>query len=785
MACENPTIEISYEPMAFFDRKQVFCRILPFFCIWVSPAIARGEDSASRGLGLFHDYIEPLLKQNCYECHSHEAKKAKGGLVVDSRDAMRKGGDIAPAVVPGDPESSLLIEAVLYQNDDLQMPPDYRLDSDDIAHLKEWIALGAPDPRDGPASVDLGKDKYQAPSKDDLWSVKPLLKSPPPDVDPEGRWVRADVDRFVLAELEKGGLKPSPDATPDRLIRRIHYVLTGLPPTREESLQFEALARERGLEQAMSDRIDQLLGSFQFGERWGRHWLDLARYADVSGDERPKPLMEAWRYRNYIIDAFNTDKPYDRFVKEQLAGDLLDWSSEAERAENLIATGYLALPHALAETRDKEQLKMDTIDEQLDVIGKTFLGVQIGCARCHDHKIDPFPTRDYYSMAGIFRSTIAGPKQRGDNAYVPEEMVPQVEAEVASWLRGPDMNIHGAWESEEIRDEPIHIRGEVHVTGEVVPRGLPSLVSMNRLPNIPSNESGRLALADWILSEENPLSSRVIANRIWQHTFGRGIVRTSDNFGFTGDPPSHPELLDYVARQFRERHHYSFKSMIKELMLSRVWRQSSAIVESSAAVDPDSRLLWRWVPVRKDAEVVIDSVRYVASELNLEPADRTAFKFEAGNQTSTAGLEIPKETMRHRAIYWPIFRKDLPIAMDILPIFNFPMPTAPRGTRQVTRVPSQSLALLNNPVILDAARSLRGHLDRTFPSEPERLEAAYLSVLSRRPFEWERDRLLSFVDSFEQQTVSMEAAKPVNARAVAWNRLCHTLLVSNEFLVID
>lgn len=745
---------------------------------------SEGEEN-SRGLGLFHDYIEPLLKQNCYECHSHEAKKAKGGLVLDSREAIRKGGDMGPAVVPGNVDMSLLIEAVLYENDDLQMPPDNRLKPEDVARFKEWIELGAPDPREGMAVAEFGNRKSRAPQAKDLWSVQPLSNAPPPDVDPEGKWVRTDVDRFVLAELEKNGLQPSPDTTPDRLIRRIHYVLTGLPPTREDALQFEAAAKKHGLEQAMSDRIDQLLGSFQFGERWGRHWLDLARYADVSGDERPKPLMEAWRYRNYVIDAFNKDKPYDRFVREQLAGDLLDWKTEAERVENLVATGYLALTHTLAETRDKEQLKMDTIDEQLDVIGKTFLGVQIGCARCHDHKIDPFPTRDYYSMAGIFRSTVAGPKQRGDNAYVPEEMVPQVEAEVASWLRGPEMNIHGAREAEEIRDEPIHIRGEVHVTGEVVPRGLPSLVSMESLPDIPEEESGRLELTDWILSEENPLSSRVIANRIWQHIFGRGIVRTSDNFGFTGDRPSHTELLDHLAQGFRDKHGFSFKSMIKELMLSRVWRQSSAIVEASAAVDPDTRLLWRWVPVRKDAEAVIDSIRYVASELDLTPADRTAFKFEAGNQTSTAGLDIPEETMKHRAIYWPIFRKDLPVAMDILPIFNFPMPTAPRGTRQVTRVPSQSLALLNNPVILDAARSLRGQLDQAFPSEPERLEAAYLSVLSRKPYDWERDRMLAFVDAFEQQTVFMEAAKPKNARAVAWNRVCHTLLVSNEFLVVD
>ncbi len=746
---------------------------------------AEQELDDARGLGLFNDYIQPLLKQNCYECHSHEAKKAKGGVVLDSRDAMRTGGDIGPVVTPGDPDRSLIMEAVLYENEDLQMPPDYKLDSDDIAHLREWISLGAPDPREGPATADFGDGKFTPPSAEDLWSVQPMEQPTVPVDLKQSDWPSGNIDRFVVSKLEEAGLNPSEDASPSTLARRIHYVLTGLPPTESETLAF-VTAAEEDLEAAVADRIDELLESPHFGERWGRHWLDLARYADILGLERPRPYKQAWRYRNYVINAFNSDKPYDRFVREQLAGDLLDWNAPEERAENLVATGFLGLAHVLGETRDLEQLKMDGIDEQLTVVGKTFLGIDVGCARCHDHKIDPFPTRDYYALAGIFRSTIAGPVNRGGPSELPKGLLPFVGEDAPSWLQGGEgVRLHGAMEAKEVRDEPIHIRGEVHVTGEVVPRGMPTLVSMDRVPEMPETGSGRVELADWILSPDNELSSRVIVNRIWQHVFGHGIARTSDNFGYTGDPPSHPELLDYLAIRFRETHRYSFKSIIREMMLSRTWRQRSEVREDGMEIDPESRLLWRFIPERKDAEAIIDSIQYVASQLRMESADMTAFEFESGNQFSAASLPIPKETLRLRAVYWPMFRKDTPVDMDILSIFDFPTPTAPRGTRASTRVPSQSLALLNNPVVLDAARALRNRLDEAYEDESERLDAAYMKILARKPTNWERERMRSFLDDFEQETIRTNSAIPERARKVAWNRLCHTLLVSNEFIVVN
>lgn len=749
-----------------------------------------GEAEDSRGMGLFHDYVEPLLKQNCYECHSHEAKKAKGGMVLDSRASILKGGDSGPVLVPGEPENSLMIEAILYGNEDLQMPPDYQLEQDDIARLREWISLGAPDPREGPAFTGFGQET-EPPKAENLWSVQPLghAEVPEPDLSEWETqrlesWPKNDIDRFLLAGLAEAKLSPSKDADASKLIRRIHDTLTGLPPLPEATAAFlEAAGQD--IESALVEKIDELLDSPHFGERWGRHWLDLARYADVTGSDQPRTYFEAWRYRNYVIDAFNSDKPYDRFVREQLSGDLLDWEEPEERAANLIATGFLGLAHIIGATRDKEQVKLDTIDEHLELIGKTFLGVQIGCARCHDHKIDPFPTRDYYALAGIFRSTEMGMSMW--RIQLPTGSLPEVSPEAPAWMRVDDeeVQIHGVVDAAEIRDEPIHVRGEPYLTKEIVRRSFPTLVTMEGMPGMPEDRSGRLALANWILSEENPLSARVIVNRIWEHVFGLGIVRTADNFGFTGDPPSNPELLDYLARRFREKHRYSFKSLIRELMLSRVWRQSSAARPECMQVDPDNRLIWRFNPKRKDAESIIDSIQFVTGQLNLEPGRSTAPKVEAGNKDSTAGLKIANETLKLRAVYWPVFRKDMPVDMDILPLFDFPIPTSSQGTRPVTNVPSQSLALLNNPVVLDASRMLGRKLEADAPTESERLDAAFMTVLARKPSTRERDRMLSFLNEFEEEVKKTGLPRPDQARSIAWNRLCHTLLVSNEFTVVE
>ncbi len=727
-----------------------------------------------RSLTIFHDYVDPLFSRHCYECHSHEAKNAKGGLVVDSLNPMLKGGDLGPALVPGNPEESLIFEALSYHDDDLQMPPDGKLGELEIGKVREWIALGAAHPRTGPA---IEEEEYGGPRAEDLWSLKPLGEFVPTHS------TENVVDAFLLESLEEAGLNFSPDAKPSEILRRLHYVLTGLPPTPEQTERFRSLAIQ-DLDEAIASTTDRLLASRHFGERWGRHWLDVARYADVSGATNPKPFPEAWRFREWAVHSFNSDKPWDQFVREQLAGDLLPAENPAAKTEQLIATGYLALPHVLAVDRDKERLKLDTIDEQLDVIGKTFLGIQIGCARCHDHKIDPFPTADYYAMAGIFRSTNTLKESASQETLetAGAELKDSAES-LPIWMRGgKGVTIHSTSDADEARDEPIHLRGEQDMLGEIIPRGFPTMLTATAHPEIPGGESGRIQLADWILAEDNSLAARVFVNRVWHHVFGQGIVRSTDNFGLTGDTPSHPELLDFLAVRFRDHHGHSFKSLIRELVTSRAFRQSSRALSAGLEIDPENRLLWRSNLRRSDAESLIDAIQWVSGTLDLKPATGTVPEFKRGNQASTSQLEIPTATLRKRALYWPVFRKDIPIMMDVLSIFDFPPATAPRGRRGATRVPSQSLALLNSPIVLDAARALQRSLPQA--DDEARLEDLYRRTLARKPSEFERNGALTFLRTFEKGLTKEEAAKPANVANVAWNRLCHTLLVSNEFITI-
>lgn len=743
-----------------------------------------------RGLGLFHDYVEPMLKQECFKCHSHEAQKAKGGLVLDSRNAMLKGGDLGPALKPGDTEGSLLLEALRYHNQDLQMPPDGKLDDTLIAHVREWIELGAPDPRLGP---DVAKGGAVAgPDRAKLWSVQPLKDTPPPAVKLSG-WPRAELDRYLLAALEAKGLAPSPDAAPHQLLRRVHYVLTGLPQTVEEVERFTRECVEPGSSAIRPESFEKyvatLLASPHFGERWARHWLDLARYADVNGQDSPKAMPEAWRYRDYVVNAFNTDKPFERFVREQIAGDLLKRNSPEEGAENLVATAFISIGHVIKADRDPERQKLDTIDEQMEVLGSSLLGIRIGCARCHDHKLDPFPTRDYYALAGIFRSTLSlgGMSKEEAVQLNPQSLpLPPTPESAPAFLRGADgktAKAHAARDMVEIRDEPIHLRGEVYVKGDAVPRGLPTLVAMRETPRLPANASGRAELADWLLSPENPLVQRVIVNRIWHHVFGQGLVRTTDNFGFTGDPPSHPELLDYLARRFREHHRGSFKSFITELLLSHAWQQSAVARPDGMKSDPQNRLLWRVNPRRADAEPLVDALQFLAGRLDLEPlAGNGVPKFKSGNQFSTAELAIEESVLRKRALYWPIFRKDVPLVMDLLGIFDEPPATSVRGRRATTSVPSQSLALLDSPFVHQSAGALLKLLPNA--DDATRLSALYQRLYARHPSAAEIERAVNFLDTFSKELIKTRA-RPNNARTVAWNRLCHSLLISNEFIVIE
>ncbi|MCS7016270.1 MAG: PSD1 and planctomycete cytochrome C domain-containing protein [Gemmatales bacterium] len=744
--------------------------------IGLSPVAAQGT---SDGIAFFEARIRPALIKYCYECHSAQASKVRGGLLLDSRAGWQRGGNSGPVIIPGKPEASLLVQAVRY--DRLKMPPKEKLPDQVIADLTHWVKIGAPDPRGEAADAPQAPI---APAPKELWSLRPITRPVIPAVK-DVAWPRSEIDRFILAQLEQKGLTPAPDAEPYVLLRRLHYVLTGLPPTVQQRERF-LQAWQRDPESALEQAIDELLASRHFGERWARHWLDLARYADVSGTTAPTAYPEAWRYREYVIHAFNSDKPFDEFVRQQLAGDLLPASTPQQRAENLIATGYLALFHIVAADRDAEKRKLDVMDEQIEVLGKTFLGLALGCARCHDHKLDPISMRDYYALAGIFRSTNSVGGGFGSTQPTRVALSP-VSAEAPRWMQGDKVTVLAVLEEKNPRDEPIHFRGEVDQVGEIIPRGFPSLVPVKSPPRIPPNQSGRLQLAEWLLHEENPLVPRVVVNRIWQHVFGQGLVRTPDNFGTTGDPPSHPELLDYLAWRFREHHRWSFKSLIKELLRTRVWRQSAQGDAASRARDPDNRWLSRAKRRRLEAEALHDALLFVAGQLDLEPATYTVptqFK-GTGNQSSTINLAIAEEILRKRAIYWPVFRKDVPMALDMLSLFDMPVATSPRGARASSITPAQALFLLNSPLVLTSADALAQQCLRPSDgNDAARLEQLYLRLYSRPPSPAEQQRALAFLAALTER-LCQEGVESQQARRTSWMRLCHTLLLANEFLVVD
>ena len=557
---------------------------------------------------LFETKVRPILVSHCYACHSADTKPA-GGLRVDDYAGILRGGQSGPAVVPGDPEKSLLMQRVRHENPKRRMPKEGDpLTAAEIADLAAWIKGGAPWPVE---SVDVKAAAYTA-SYERIrahhWAFQPVRDPKPPTVE-KSAWPINDVDRFILAKIEPTHLSPVADASRLTLIRRLTYDLTGLPPAPAE---IEAFLTDRS-SAAYTRLVDRLLASPRFGERWGRHWLDVARYGESSGPSRNIPYPHAWRYRDYVIDAVNRDVPYARFLQEQIAGDLLPAATAAERDRLLTATGFLALGPKDVNQRFEERFVMDNAAEQIDTLTRSTLALTVGCARCHDHKFDPIPTADYYALAGIFTSTddAVGVRSKmggaGLDYYepkmlvqlasfvppVPNEETRKLDAAIAAAKKeweairdsreglalGPDGKprqqayrvkwqslqaklldltdpgargyaVHGLRESQHIGDTAIRVRGEAERRGPIVPRGFPTAFAVPDAPKIDPAHSGRLQLAIWLTSPHNPLASRVMVNRIWQHLFDRGIVSTLDNFGTTGESPSHPELLDYLATRF-------------------------------------------------------------------------------------------------------------------------------------------------------------------------------------------------------------------------------------------
>ena len=917
-------------------------------CAGASASLLAADAPSPQGIEFFEKQVRPVLVNRCYECHS-AAKKVKGGLALDTREGTLKGGEDGVVVVAGEPDKSKLIEAIRYHNQDLLMPPKNAMPATEVKVLEDWVKMGAPDPRAGSSVAAAAKRGRVIDINEGrkFWSFTPLSSPLVPKVVHPAAKIQNPIDAFIQAKLAQKGLAPAPPADKATLIRRATFDLTGLPPTPAD---VEAFVKDTAPD-AFDRIIERLLSSQQYGERWARHWLDVARYADSNGMDENVAFGNAWRYRDYVTRAFNDNKPYDRFVIEQLAGDLLPNSEVTTRDDSLTATGFLSMGARVLAEPDVHKLEMDIIDEQIDTLGKAFLGSTLGCARCHDHKFDPILQSDYYALAAIFRSTqslsgdnmgaikywyeypLATPEQlaakKAHEVLVAKrrsevtaftskarnDLKAELHAKAADYLaaaaelnmddgfnevtkvaaqhglrprylltcrqylsRHPDHPFFKTWKTlaaegraDTVRAEygklfsdaaaalktsqhsdpkatapadarlaeahaalidvagflavpdkdadafepaqaakieamtndlmaledktpdpaaimgvadgtinrtlPIHIRGSYLTLGKDVERGFPEVMRTSLAkPVLPTKQSGRLELARWIASSENPLTARVMVNRLWRWHFGQGIVGSTDNFGVLGDKPSHPELLDWLARTFIESG-WSIKDMHRLIMKSATYQQSSAarysMAESPAdprLVDPENRLLWRANIQRLEAEELRDALLSVSGWLSPEVGGKTVplrnkeFVFNHTSKDHTT-YETPR-----RALYLPIIRNHL---YDMLEQFDFPDPTMPTGSRNSTVIAPQALILMNSPVAMESAARLAKKLASTDGDEA-RLRRAYEILYGRAPEAHEIRRSLGFLHDLST-TETPERA---------WSLLCHSLMAANEFMYL-
>lgn len=782
----------------------------------------------------FETRIRPLLADHCFQCHGPD--KQKGNLRLDSRATLLAGGDLGAAVTIDAPETSLLLKAVGYQDESLKMPPKGKLKDQQIADLTAWVKAGAPYPA-VEAPPDRGGKSTASKGGAGIWAFQPPVDQPLPVVGDKA-WLKSPIDHFILAGLEGAGLRPAPPADKRSLIRRATFDLIGLPPTPAEVEAF--LADDSP--QAFPAVIERLLASPHYGERWGRHWLDVVRYADSNGLDENVAFGNAWRYRDYVVAAFNRDKPYDQFLLEQLAGDLLPPAEDlAIKHERLIATGFLSLgPKVLAEV-DAVKMEMDIIDEQVDTFGRAILGLTLGCARCHDHKFDPIRTDDYYALAGIFKSTrtmenfikvarwyendlatdaelaakAAHAQQVAEKKSAIDEFVKQANEKLQATLPAGEPLPKDAetkypeqtkTELKRLRDEmaalvknapviqtamgasdgtvtdlPVHIRGNHLTLGKTIARGFPQVLADAGAAPVEKTHSGRLELARWLVAKDHPLTSRVMVNRLWRWHFGEGLVRSPDNFGKLGEAPTNQPLLDWLARRFIAGG-WSIKDTHRLIMSSSAYQMSSTYDAAAAAVDPGNRLHWRIDVQRLESEEIHDALHAVAGTLDRTPGGsllHVANRAYLFDHTSKDGTKYDSP---RRALYLPIVRNNL---YDFYQLFDSPDGTVLNGDRESTTVAPQALFMLNSDLVAQSSERLaESLLARHDADDPLRLAALYLLVYARPPSDTERNRDLILLDKFEAAAANQEP-DPAKRRRQAWARLCHVLLAANEFIYLN
>lgn len=778
-------------------------RSLLFILFIVSPVLA----SDNQQIVFFEQNIRPVLSQQCYSCHSSKIEDIKGGLSLDSKEGVLKGGDSGPIIVSGDPDQSLLIKAL--EHSDLQMPPDKKLSNNIIDNFKTWIKNGAIDPRNSTNQIETAKS---------YWSYRPIESS------------SSSIDDIILKKLNEKNIKPVELADDYTLLRRVYYDIIGLPPSPDE---INIYVNDKNPDKYKS-LIEKLLSDKRFGEKWARHWLDVARYADSTGKDQNIVYQYAWRYRDYVIDSFNVDKPYSNFIIEQIAGDLISHKNADEHNKHLIATGFLAIGTKNL-TENPKQYKADLIDEQIDAVTRGFLGITLSCARCHDHKFDPFTQKDYYALYGIFQNTITlDGVERGNNnigydgnfGYMRDDLSESLYSQPELWnlisdirnihrkigtIRSynPNLNdndkkqVNGELEKldkemsekfQKISDSnntdlffkllfkpnpimcvkdagppsnaKIMLRGDVNQLGEEVPRSLPVIFQQNNPnPNSP-NTSGRMELASWIADKNNPLTHRVYVNRIWKILFDSGIVDSFDNFGTLGGEPKNSELIDYLAKKFIQ-YNFSTKQMIKEIMLSDTYKRSSSFNQENYEKDADNSYFWRMNEKRLHAELIRDTLLYLANELDSSNKNH-AWTLNNDKRRPDGKINNELNISKHRSIYLPTPRD---FDIESLDIFDRPDNNLLSAERSATTVPTQALYLMNNNQILShcdsvAKQLLITHKDK---SDEEKITYLYLKYLNRNPNTEELNSIKEYIEISDKNKI--------------YTNLVHILILTGEFRV--
>lgn len=723
--------------------------------VLLNAGIALSEELPKEQAEFFENKIRPVLVEHCYACHSAKAEKLQGKLLLDSRDATRKGGESGAAVVPGEPDKSLVLQALRYEN--YEMPPKGKLPPEVIADFELWIKHGAVDPRESASAAVAAPHQ---PTIDftagrQFWSFQPPQPHAPPPVS-NPAWPARKIDRFILAQLDAARLSPASAVNNLSWLRRATLDLTGLPPTPGEIAAFEADSSPDAVERL----VDRLLASPHFGERVARLWLDLARYAEdqahIVGKDESLFYPNAYLYRDWVIGALNRDLPYDQFVRLQLAADLL----EGDDSPNIVALGFIGLGPKYYSRRSL-QVMSDEWEDRVDIVGRGLLGLTVACARCHDHKFDPIGTEDYYALAGVFASTtmfnrpLQADVEKADEAQKDNKEFENGK-KTSGEAKDPKQSMHIIREGTPT-DLNIFVRGNVENKGPAAPRHF-LRVLCNGEPQPFVSGSGRRELAESIASPENPLTSRVIVNRLWGLYFGRPLALSASNFGARGDKPSHPELLDDLALRFLENN-WSLKWLTREIVLSAAYRQGSRS-DPSLAVDPENRLLGRMPRRRLTVEQWRDSL--LASTGRLESA------------IGGPSLNPQDPSERRRTIYSRASRLEL---NKLLAMFDYPDPNVHADRRVETTTPLQKMFVMNSPFMVEQAAALASRLAAEIPEDAaaantSRIQAAYRLLYGRPATDAEVRLGLNFLLA-------------AGDRAVRWQQYAHVLLAANELLYVD